>query len=86
MEIGKASKKHLKHMTSNQTARNINNKTSALRGIQEISKSFDATTDVIRQRKHSYGDCKEDEESILGFAQFVAIPLHSQQNTSRCVC
>ena len=36
-------KKHLKHMTSNQTARNINNKTSALGGIQEISKSFDAS-------------------------------------------
>ena len=64
--IVKLVKKHLKHMFSNQTEANVTARTSAITAMIEISDKFDRTSDVIvRAKKHSDKDSKQDEADMI---------------------
>lgn len=59
-------KKHIKHMFSNKTERNIENRTRAIAGIPDIAESFDKQSNVIvRAKKHSHLSSMADELTIL---------------------
>ena len=62
----KLMKKHIKHMYSNKTEININNRTSALPGIQEIADQLDLTAQVvIRSTKHNKIDASDARAQMV---------------------
>ena len=64
--IVKLVKKHLKHMFSNQTEKNVTARTSAITAMVEVSKNFDNKSQVIvRSKKHSDKDSKMDEVDMI---------------------
>ena len=62
----KESKSHIKHMFSNKSESNIENRTAALPGIHTIAKNFDTQAGtVIRAKKHKQKESTEDELTIM---------------------
>lgn len=61
-----AVKKHIKHMFSNKSEKNIATRTRAIAGISDISDAFDVATHVLkRQKKHTYGQDNTVELRVL---------------------
>lgn len=59
-------KKHIKHMFSNKTERNIERKTGALAGLSAIVNNYDHVSNVLtRSKKHSAASSFADEVSII---------------------
>ena len=59
-------KKHIKHMGSDQTEKNLESRTSALAGVQDVASQYDNVTNVIvRQRSHSCVSPQGDEMTMV---------------------
>ena len=60
--VVKTIKKHIKHMYSNKTEKNIANHTKGLSGVRDLCEHFDETTKVVvRCKKHKHKDTVGDE-------------------------
>jgi hypothetical protein len=64
--IVKEQKRHIKHMFSGKSTKNINRRSAALCGLSDVSANFDKSTNVlIRATKHKEVSSLDDELLII---------------------
>ena len=84
-------KKHIKHMYSNKTERNIERKTGALASLDALMNNYDVDSSVIRRnKKHRKADVGGDElsmaEDLHSLSPFQVIPGRKHEQFENVSC